>query len=130
MFIPSSGRLYYPSWHVIRGPVSKKTTPGPIPLTYFWTVLVPLILLPWPARSPDLSRIEHVLNMVGRHIRTPQNIADLEKQLARQNVSQNDITNLYHSLPRRIQAVSPPKTVSPTTDLSIQAVIVSRESTL
>lgn len=62
--------------------------------------------LPWPARSPDLSPIEHVWDMVGRQIRAPQNIADLEQQLmnAWQNVSQDDIRNLYHSLARRIQA--------------------------
>ena len=62
--------------------------------------------VPWPARSPDLSPIEHVWDMLGRQIRAPRNVADLEQQLrnAWQNVSQDDIRKLYHSLPRRIQA--------------------------
>ncbi|KFM58838.1 Transposable element Tc1 transposase, partial [Stegodyphus mimosarum] len=63
-------------------------------------------ILPWPARSLDLSPVEHVWDMVDRQIRAPQNIANLERQLmnAWQNVSEDDIRNLYHSSPRRIQA--------------------------
>ncbi|KFM65549.1 Transposable element Tc1 transposase, partial [Stegodyphus mimosarum] len=61
--------------------------------------------LPWPARSPDLSPIEHVYDMVGRQTWAPQNNADLERQLmnAWQNESQDDIRNLCHCLPGRIQ---------------------------
>ncbi|GFV07154.1 transposable element Tc1 transposase [Trichonephila clavipes] len=60
----------------------------------------------WPARSPDLSPIELVWDMVGCHIRAPKSISDLEQQLVNvwQNVSQDNIRNLYHSLSRRIQA--------------------------
>ncbi|GFW70608.1 hypothetical protein TNCV_1624401 [Trichonephila clavipes] len=76
MLTPSCGQLYYPSWNVIRTPVSNKIIPGPIPLAYLWTVNA----LPWPGRSPDLSPIKHVRDMEGRQIRAPENIADLEKQ--------------------------------------------------
>ncbi|GFX32428.1 hypothetical protein TNCV_2173481 [Trichonephila clavipes] len=32
--------------------------------------------LPWPARSPDLSSIEHVWNMMGRRLHLPGNVYD------------------------------------------------------
>ncbi|GFY14631.1 transposable element Tc1 transposase [Trichonephila clavipes] len=62
--------------------------------------------LPGPARSPDFSLIEHVWNMLECQIRAYQNIADLEQQLVNtwQNVSQDNLRNLYQSLPRHIQA--------------------------
>ncbi|GFX08236.1 hypothetical protein TNCV_3267271 [Trichonephila clavipes] len=44
VLIPSCSRLYYPSGHVIRGPVFHKIIPGPISLAYLWTALGPLIL--------------------------------------------------------------------------------------
>ncbi|GFW09817.1 transposable element Tc1 transposase [Trichonephila clavipes] len=56
--------------------------------------------------TPELAPpSEHDWNMVGCQIRSPQNIANLEQLVnVWQNVSQDDIRNLYHSLPRRIQA--------------------------
>ncbi|GFV35317.1 transposable element Tc1 transposase [Trichonephila clavipes] len=63
--------------------------------------------LPWPERSPVLSSVEHVWNIVQRQIWTPQNIADMEQQLvdAWRNVSQDNIIGASITfLPRRIQA--------------------------
>ncbi|GFX43912.1 transposable element Tcb1 transposase [Trichonephila clavipes] len=37
--------------------------------------------LPWPARSPDLSPIEHALDMMGRRLHLPGNVHDLTLQL-------------------------------------------------
>ncbi|GFV92690.1 uncharacterized protein TNCV_1375401 [Trichonephila clavipes] len=37
--------------------------------------------LPWPARSPNLSAIEHVWDMMGRRLHLPGNADDLARQL-------------------------------------------------
>ncbi|GFW90683.1 transposable element Tc1 transposase [Trichonephila clavipes] len=37
--------------------------------------------LPWPARSPDPSLIEHVRDMMGRRLHLPGNVDDLARQL-------------------------------------------------
>ncbi|GFV52240.1 transposable element Tcb1 transposase [Trichonephila clavipes] len=37
--------------------------------------------LPWPARSPDPSPIEHVWDMRGRRLYLPGNVDDLTRQL-------------------------------------------------
>ncbi|GFW78395.1 transposable element Tc1 transposase [Trichonephila clavipes] len=37
--------------------------------------------LPWPARSPDPSPIEHVWDMMGRRLHLPENVNDLARQL-------------------------------------------------
>ncbi|GFT20930.1 transposable element Tcb1 transposase [Trichonephila clavipes] len=63
-------------------------------------------ILPWPVWSLGSSPVEHVLDMVGRHIQAPQNIADLEQKLVNswQNGSHDNISNLNDILSRRIQA--------------------------
>uniref|UniRef100_A0A3B3QXV6 Tc1-like transposase DDE domain-containing protein n=1 Tax=Paramormyrops kingsleyae TaxID=1676925 RepID=A0A3B3QXV6_9TELE len=38
-------------------------------------------ILPWPARSPDLSPIEHVWDQLGCQLRASANLQDLEGQL-------------------------------------------------
>ncbi|GFY04335.1 transposable element Tcb1 transposase [Trichonephila clavipes] len=37
--------------------------------------------LPWPARSPDLSPIQHLCDMMGRRLHLPENVDDLAQQL-------------------------------------------------
>lgn len=60
--------------------------------------------LPWPARSPDLSIIEHVWDYLGCQVGHPTRLADLEAQLQRlwAKMPQNIIRNLYDSIPARI----------------------------
>jgi len=60
--------------------------------------------LPWPARSPDLSPIEHVWYMIGRHL--ARNVDDLVRQLKRiwQEISQETIGKLYRSMPHSVAA--------------------------
>ena len=62
--------------------------------------------LPWPARSPDLSPIEHVRHMIGRRLHPPRNVDHLVQQLQRiwQEISQDSIRDLYCSMPRRVAA--------------------------
>jgi hypothetical protein len=65
-------------------------------------------LLPWPPRSPDLSPIEHVWDMIGQRLknlaRRPQTIQQLrhEIQVVWDALPQEEIDNLIRSMPRRV----------------------------
>ncbi|GFV54856.1 transposable element Tcb1 transposase [Trichonephila clavipes] len=60
--------------------------------------------LPWPARSPDLSPIEHIWNHLGRGVGHPMSLNELEARLQQiwKEISQDIIHNLYASMPYRI----------------------------
>ncbi|GFT63811.1 transposable element Tcb2 transposase [Trichonephila clavipes] len=68
-------------------------------------------LLLWPAYSPDMSPIEHVWDLVGRHLaRDPRPAASKDELLLRiqaiwNSLPQADIQNLFDSLLRRIAAL-------------------------
>ena len=61
-------------------------------------------LLPWAARSPDMSPIEHIWDMVGRRlIRQDPPAPTLDAlwthvQIARRNIPQEDIQDLFDSM--------------------------------
>ncbi|CAH1996093.1 unnamed protein product [Acanthoscelides obtectus] len=65
-------------------------------------------LLPWPPRSPDLSPIEHVWDMMGRRLlnlqRPPQTLEALREELvvAWNEIPQEDIDHLIRRMPRRV----------------------------
>ncbi|CAH1975755.1 unnamed protein product [Acanthoscelides obtectus] len=65
-------------------------------------------LLPWPPRSPGLSPIEHVWDMMGRRLlnlqRLPQTLEALREQLvvAWNEIPQEDIDHLIRRMPRRV----------------------------
>lgn len=65
-------------------------------------------LLPWPPRSPDLSPIEHVWDIMGRRLQNlpnpPQTLAALchEVQVAWDEIPQEEIDHLIRSMPRRV----------------------------
>ncbi|CAH1964740.1 unnamed protein product [Acanthoscelides obtectus] len=65
-------------------------------------------LLPWPPRSPDLSPIEHVWDMMGRRLlnlqRPPQTLEALREELvvAWNEIPQEDIDHLTRTMPRRV----------------------------
>ena len=69
-------------------------------------------LLPWPARSPDMSPIKHIWDMVGRrliHQGPPAPTLDAlwtRIQTAWRDISQEDIQGLLDSMPRRIATLS------------------------
>lgn len=68
-------------------------------------------VLPWPARSPDLSPIEHLWDVLDRRVRErrppPQNLRELGVALQEewQNIPQHQIQNLIGSMRRRCEAV-------------------------
>ncbi|GFW11246.1 transposable element Tcb2 transposase [Trichonephila clavipes] len=63
-------------------------------------------VLPWPARSPDLSPIEHVLDALGRQLQPSRDTGELTAQMQRlwQDLPQGVISDLIESMPRRIWA--------------------------
>ncbi|GFV43874.1 transposable element Tcb2 transposase [Trichonephila clavipes] len=63
-------------------------------------------VLPWPARSPDLSPIEHVCDALGRQLQPSRDTGELTAQMQRlwQDLPQGVISDLIESMPRRISA--------------------------
>ncbi|GFY07947.1 uncharacterized protein TNCV_2579791 [Trichonephila clavipes] len=61
-------------------------------------------VLPWPARSPDLSPIEHVCDALGRQLQPSRDTGELTAQMQRlwQDLPQGVISDLIKSMPRRI----------------------------
>ncbi|GFX64179.1 transposable element Tcb2 transposase [Trichonephila clavipes] len=53
--------------------------------------------LPWPARSPDLSTIEHIWDRLGWRVEHPPSLNELEARLQQiwNEMSQDIIQNLY-----------------------------------
>ncbi|GFT75207.1 transposable element Tcb1 transposase [Trichonephila clavipes] len=60
--------------------------------------------LPLPARSPDLSPIEHIWDHLGRQVGHPTSLNELEARLQQicNEMSQDIKRNLYASMPDRI----------------------------
>ncbi|GFX18164.1 HTH_Tnp_Tc3_2 domain-containing protein [Trichonephila clavipes] len=60
--------------------------------------------LTWPARSPDLSPIEHIWDYLGWQVGHPTNLSELEERLLQiwNETSQDNIQNMYASMPDRI----------------------------
>ncbi|GFX68963.1 transposable element Tcb1 transposase [Trichonephila clavipes] len=63
-------------------------------------------VLPWPARSPDLSPIDHVWDALGRQLQPSRDTGELTAQMQRlwQDLPQGVISDLIESMPRRISA--------------------------
>ncbi|GFV10948.1 transposable element Tcb2 transposase [Trichonephila clavipes] len=60
--------------------------------------------LSWPARSPDLSPIEHIWDNLGRRLGHSTSLKELEARLQKiwNEMSQDIIQNLYDSMPDSI----------------------------
>ncbi len=70
-----------------------------------------VVVLPWPARSPDLSPIEHVWDFIGRRLHAdyeypPATVDQLFERLVEQweNITADTLVNLIHSMPDRIKS--------------------------
>jgi hypothetical protein len=63
--------------------------------------------LPWPTLSPDLNSIEHLWNEVGRRVRRPESIDQLQRALTDEwnNIPQAFVMRLIGSMRRRCLAV-------------------------
>ncbi|GFW55825.1 transposable element Tcb2 transposase [Trichonephila clavipes] len=63
-------------------------------------------VLPWPARSPDLSPRELVWDALGRQLQPSRDTGELTAQMQRlwQDLPQGVISDLIESMPRRISA--------------------------
>ncbi|GFT46023.1 transposable element Tcb2 transposase [Trichonephila clavipes] len=63
-----------------------------------------VITLPWPARSPILSSIEHSWDYLGRQVGHPTSLNELEARLQQiwNEMSQDITQNLYASMPDHI----------------------------
>ncbi|GFT91170.1 transposable element Tcb1 transposase [Trichonephila clavipes] len=61
-------------------------------------------IIPWPARSRDLSPIEYIWDHLGRRIGHSTSLNELEARLQQiwNEISQDIIQNLYASMPDRI----------------------------
>ncbi|GFY25115.1 transposable element Tcb1 transposase [Trichonephila clavipes] len=59
-----------------------------------------------PARSPYLSPIKYACHMMGRRLHLPRNVDDLGRYLEQiwQEIPQEIIRVLYHSMPNRVAA--------------------------
>ena len=68
-------------------------------------------VLPWPAKSPDLNPIEHILDLLDRRVRSraipPRNVWKLAGALVKEwgNMLQQELANLVQSMRRRCTAV-------------------------
>ncbi|GFV14578.1 transposable element Tcb1 transposase [Trichonephila clavipes] len=60
----------------------------------------------WPTSLPDLSPIEHVLNMMGRQLHLPENVDDLALRSEQiwQEIPLETIRVRYHFMPRNMAA--------------------------
>ncbi|GFW52543.1 transposable element Tcb1 transposase [Trichonephila clavipes] len=72
------------------------------------TVQCTVTIFPWHARSPDLSRIEHIWDHLGRQVGHLPSLNELEARLQQiwNEMSHDIIQNLYASMPDRITSCS------------------------
>ncbi|GFU91385.1 transposable element Tcb2 transposase [Trichonephila clavipes] len=99
------GERTFPKWFP-RGKVFRKDNVRPHTERVFQDFLRHFQTLPWPARSPDLSPVEHVWDQLKRQMPSCHSVHDLE--LAVQDMwahlPQDNIRCLINSMPYRVAA--------------------------
>ncbi|GFV35506.1 transposable element Tcb1 transposase [Trichonephila clavipes] len=86
------------------GVIFQQDNARPHPARVSQDCLLTATTLPWPARFPDLSPIEHIWDHLGRRVGRPTSLNELEARLQQiwNEMSQDIIQNLYVSMPDRI----------------------------
>ncbi|GFS67318.1 transposable element Tcb1 transposase [Trichonephila clavipes] len=86
------------------GAVSQQNNARPHTAKMTHGCLVTVTTLLWPARSPDLSPIEHICDYLGWRAEYPPSLNELEARLQQiwNEISQKIIQNLYASMLDRI----------------------------
>ncbi|GFT95076.1 transposable element Tc1 transposase [Trichonephila clavipes] len=111
------GQRADPAFHIARhtspqqgvmkpGLIFKQDNAKPRPTRVAMNCLTAYRTLSWPARSPNPSPIEHVLDMMGRRLHLTGNFDDLARQLEKicQEITRETTRVLYHSIARRVTA--------------------------
>ncbi|GFV32479.1 transposable element Tcb1 transposase [Trichonephila clavipes] len=99
----SYNHMYYHSCNGSQEPFFSKTMLAFTRKRYHKTVTT----LPWPARSPDLSPIEHIWDNFGRRVEHPTSVNEPGARLQQiwNEMSQDIIQNMYASMPDRITSL-------------------------
>lgn len=99
-----------PFMNSIQGGVFQQDNARPHTAVVTQHALQSVDMLPWPARSPDLSPIEHVWDIIGRQLqRHPQPALTVpaltaQVQQAWNSIPQTDIRHLYDTMHARLHA--------------------------
>ena len=76
----------------------------------FYVIAMSIDVMAWLPRSPDLSPIDHVMDILGRRVRerhNVNNVADLSRALQQEwnQITIHELQNLIRSMRRRCLAV-------------------------
>ncbi|GFU19175.1 transposable element Tcb1 transposase [Trichonephila clavipes] len=86
------------------GAIFQQDNPRPLTARVSQDCLHTVVTLPWPARCPDLSPIEHICDPLGWRVGHPTSLNELEARLQKiwSEVVEDIVQNLYASMPDRI----------------------------
>ncbi|GBM99280.1 hypothetical protein AVEN_142276-1 [Araneus ventricosus] len=99
-----------PFMNIIQGGVFQQDNARPHTAVVTQHALQSVDMVSWTARSPDLSPIEHVWDIIGRQLqRRPQSALTVpvltdQVQQAWNSISQTDIRHLYNTMHARFHA--------------------------
>ncbi|GFW02022.1 transposable element Tcb2 transposase [Trichonephila clavipes] len=100
------GHTRFTHRHLLLGAIFQQDNARPHTARVAQDFLRHLQTLPWPARSPDLSPIEHVWDQLKRQMPSCHSVHDLESavQVLCAHLPQDNIRCLINSIPDRVAA--------------------------